>query len=309
MFGPLRSVAFVPGFFVLIGAAAMLAACGGSAVSSAPPSSATISVTLSGVAGSAQTVALPPSTGGYTGSMILTFAQPASGVVADLSVGPSPPGSAPTPTGTDQPLVFVGVSVSSNVTLSGIPAFVLTLPNSALQTVRRPQSDDDFELLLDFFDPNNPSLGYQSGGACSLSGNTATCTGNAALFNLLAPLTYVFECKRHNLAPTPSPSPSTSPSPAGGTTVIVVPTPAAIVCNPPSVIVAVNGTTIIDCSAQDYGGRFTLTVANPAIASVQQSDSLTFTYFTITGLSAGATTLTLQSQPGGTGSVPITVQQ
>jgi hypothetical protein len=309
MFGPLRSVAFVPGFFVLIGAAAMLAACGGSAVSSAPPSSATISVTLSGVAGSAQTVALPPSTGGYTGSMILTFAQPASGVVADLSVGPSPPGSAPTPTGTDQPLVFVGVSVSSNVTLSGIPAFVLTLPNSALQTVRRPQSDDDFELLLDFFDPNNPSLGYQSGGACSLSGNTATCTGNAALFNLLAPLTYVFECKRHNLAPTPSPSPSTSPSPAGGTTVIVVPTPAAIVCNPPSVIVAVNGTTIIDCSAQDYGGRFTLTVANPAIASVQQSDSLTFTYFTIPGLSAGATTLTLQSQPGGTGSVPITVQQ
>ncbi len=309
MFGPLRRVAFVPGFFVLLGAAAILAACGGSFTSYAPPSSASSTVALNGAAGSAQTVSLP-SADGYAGSMILTFASPASGVTANISVGPSPPAGAPVPTGTDQPLVFVGLSVSSNVTLSGIPSFVLQIPDSELDRIRRAQSDDDFDLLLDFFDPNNPSAGYQSVGACSLNGDTATCTGNSnALFDLLASLQYVFECIRHNRVPTPTPSPSPSGSPAGGTTVIVVPTPAAILCSPPSVVVAVNGTAIIDCSAQDYGGKFTVTIANPSIASVQQSDSLTFTYFTVTGLSVGTTTLTLQSQPGGTGSVPITVEQ
>jgi hypothetical protein len=310
MFGPLRSVAFVPGFFVSLGAAAaMLAACGGRGFSPAPVSSASTTTVLNGGTGSAQTVTLP-SAGGYAGSMILTFAQPASGVTADLSIGPSPPAGAPVPTSTDQPLVFVGLSVSSNVTLSGIPALVLRIPDSELQNIRRAQSDDDFDLLLDFFDPNNPSAGYQSGGACSLNGDTATCTGSSnALFNLLASLQYIFECKRHNHVPTPSPSPTATGSPAGGTTVIVVPTPAAIVCSPSSVVVAVKGTAIIDCTAQGYGGKFTATVANPAIASVQQSDSLTFTYFTVTGLSAGTTTITFRSQPGGSGSVSITVEQ
>jgi Pilus formation protein N terminal region len=307
MFGSLRRVAFVPGFFVLFCAAAILAACGGSFTPpSGPSSTASNIVGLNGAAGSAQTVSLP-SPDGYGGSMILTFAQSASNVSADISVGPSPPAGAPLPTGTDQPLVFVGLSLSSNVTLLGSPAFALAIPESALQSIRRAQNADDFELLLDFFDPNNPSAGYQPFGACSLNGNTAMCSGSNALLDLLASLQYVFECTRHNRVPTPSPSPSSSP--AGGTTVIVVPTPAAIVCNPPSVVVAVNGTAIIDCTAQDYGGKFTVAVANPAIASVQQSDSLTFTYFTITGLSAGTTTLTLQSQPGGTGSVPITVDQ
>jgi hypothetical protein len=98
-----------------------------------------------------------------------------------------------------------------------------------------------------------------------------------------------------------------APAAAGGATAIFVPAPAPIVCTPAPVVVGVNGTVVIVCTAPGYAGPFTLSVADPTVASVQQSNALNFTYFNVTGLRAGTTTLSLQSQPGGTGSVAITV--
>jgi hypothetical protein len=97
------------------------------------------------------------------------------------------------------------------------------------------------------------------------------------------------------------------PATAGGATAILVPAPAPIDCTPAPVVVGVNGTVVIVCTAPGYAGPFTFAVADPSVALVQQSNALTLTYFDVTGLRAGTTTLSLQSQPGGTGSVAITV--
>jgi hypothetical protein len=284
---------------VALATVALLAACGGggtSASSGAAPSVASTPLGLNGPAGSTQSIALP-SAGAYSGTMLLTLANAANGVSTSVSAGTSPPPGAPAPAGTDQALLFVGLSASANIALAGFPAFNFTVPDSALQSIRRSPQSAGFNLLLNFYDPGNPSAGYQPAETCALSGDTVTCTGGNALFNLLAQLQYVFELALHEIAP------------SGGETVIAVPTPSPIVCNPSSDIVGVNQTNIIDCTAQGYGGVFALSIADPTVASVQQSGSATFTSFSVTGLRAGATTLSLQSKPGGTGSLAITVAQ
>jgi hypothetical protein len=63
----------------------------------------------------------------------------------------------------------------------------------------------------------------------------------------------------------------------------------------------------LDCTAQGYTGPFSWSVADPTIASVVQFNDETYTVFRVTGLAAGTTTLTLQNQPGGTGSDTIVV--
>jgi hypothetical protein len=285
--------AVLPAFVAL----AALAACGGggsSAPSGAVPSAASTPVGLNGAAGSTLSIALP-SADGYSGTMLLTLANAANGVTTAVSAGTSPPVGAPAPAGTDQPLLFVGLSTSANVALAGLPAFNFTGPGSVLQSIRRSPQSGSFNLLLNFFDPGNPSAGYQPAETCSLNGDAVSCTGGNALFNLLAQLKYVFELVLHEI------------SPSSGETVIVVPTPAPIVCNSSSVVVGINQTNVIDCSEQGYGGAFSISVADPTIASAQQSNDLTLTYFNVTGLRAGTTTLSLLSKPGGTGSIAITV--
>jgi hypothetical protein len=202
--------------------------------------------------------------------------------------------------------MFVGVTLSSGLALLGIPAFALTVPSPELQSVRRSAQSSDFALLLEFFDPANPLAGYQTGEGCSLGGNTATCAGATAPFALLAQVRYVFELARHDLTPAPAPASSAT---AVGATLISVPSPAPIGCSPSSDTVGVNQTNIIICTEQDYSGPFALTVADPTIASVQQADSASFTFFSVTGLRLGTTTLSLRSQAGVTGSLPITVAQ
>lgn len=299
---PVMSRSFIrPGRAVLAALAtvATLAACGGggsSAPSAAVPSAASTPVGLNGPAGSTQSIAFP-STGGYSGTMLLTLANAANGVSTSVSAGTSPPPGAPVPAGTDQALLFVGLSTSASVALTGFPAFTFAVPDSALQSIRRSPQSGSFNLLLNFFDPGNPAAGYQFAQTCSVSGSTVTCAGGNVLFNLLAQLQYVFELVLQEI------------SPSGGVAVFVVPTPAPIVCSPTSDIVGVNQTNIIDCTAQGFGGAFAISVADPTIASVQLADSATFTFFSVTGLRAGTTTLSLRSQPGGTGSVAITVAQ
>jgi hypothetical protein len=301
--------------FVLFCAVAALAACGGS-ISSAPVSPAhgpatpgSTSVPLSGGAGAQQTITLPTA-GGYSGTMLVTLANAASGVAATVSVGTSPPPGAPDPVGTDVPLAFVALTVSSNVTLAGVPTFNFSVPGSAVQSIRRSPQSDGFDLLLDFFDPTDPSAGYQSGATCSLTGDAASCVGGTALFDLLAQLEYVFELTRHAVAPHSIPTPTATPTAgtAGGSTVISVPTPAPIICSPTSDITGVGQTNYIECTAQGYVGAFAVALSDPTIASVAQTSSLTYGFLSVTGLRVGTTTLTLQSKPGGTGTVQITVE-
>lgn len=278
--------------------AAMMAGCGGGGGSSGPlpssgaPLSGSATVSLTGAGGAPETFALPAE-GGYSGTITLTPSAAVSGVSLDLVTGASPPGGGQSPTGGGQALVFVGVTVASTVPLAVMPAFTFTVPGSVLQSTRRTQQNGNSELSLSFFDPASPAAGYQSGGTCSQNGTTVTCAGSNAPFTLSGQQQYVFEL-------------STSPASAGAT-VISVPTPAPIVCSPSSVAVLVNGTVVIDCTEQNYGGAFTLSLSSPNVASVQQSDNLTYAFFNVVGLQGGTTTLTLRSQPGGTGSVAITV--
>jgi hypothetical protein len=84
-------------------------------------------------------------------------------------------------------------------------------------------------------------------------------------------------------------SAGTSSSP-GGQIVISVPTPAPVVCTPSPVSVPAGQRMVIECSAP------VVTLATG-----------TYTFFYVAGLAVGTTTVTLQSQPGGTGSEQIIV--
>jgi hypothetical protein len=108
---------------------------------------------------------------------------------------------------------------------------------------------------------------------------------------------------------TPGPAASAGPSspPGGGTIVIVVPTPAPVLCVPAAVTIAVGQDAIVACTAQGYVGKFTSTVANPAVASAAVAAGTT-TLFYVTGLAAGTTTLSLiYAPPQGAGTLAITV--
>lgn|GEM_PF-3787121 len=112
----------------------------------------------------------------------------------------------------------------------------------------------------------------------------------------------LFSGAQTRLQPTPGP---TSSGP-GGQIVISVPTPAPVVCTPSPVSIPVGQRTVIQCSAQNYNGPLSFSVADPATALVMPATG-TYTFFYVAGLAVGTTTVTFQSQPGGTGSEQITV--
>jgi hypothetical protein len=227
--------------------------------------------------------------------MALTFAATTSGVSANVTAGASPPPGIPEPSGTDTPLLFIGLTVSANVALAALPAFTFTVPASTSQSVRRATQSITYTDVVDEYDPTNPSAGFQPGETCSIAGSTVTCSGGA-IVTLTGQQSYAFVLEEQQLSGS-----------AGGAATIVVPTPAPIVCSPSSDAVGVNQTNFIDCTEPLYGGAFTFSVADPTIATVRQANDLTTTFFSVTGLRAGTTTLSLQSQAGGTGSLTITV--
>jgi hypothetical protein len=220
-------------------------------------------------------------------------------------------------------LIYVEIYSSATMTLPTAPSFTIAIP-----------SDDVFagaDYYLALNDPTRPSLGWQYGfeGPATVTDGTLAFAPNPAPFTVAADLSYYFALyviphgsAQPTAAPSvapmsvptqapptipPTPGPSPSPTAGGNVVVIVIPTPSPVLCTPAPVAVAVGQTAVVDCTAQGYGGPFTWTVADPTIASVQQYNSETFTYFTVTGLAAGTTTLSLRSQPGGTGSLSITV--
>lgn len=104
----------------------------------------------------------------------------------------------------------------------------------------------------------------------------------------------------------PTSTPSVMPSGAGGTINFTIPTPAPIACKPTPVTITVGESVNINCTAPDYVGPFTWSIANSAIASIEPNNE-TFTYFSVTGLNNGTTTFSLQDQLGGSGADTITV--
>jgi hypothetical protein len=117
------------------------------------------------------------------------------------------------------------------------------------------------------------------------------------------------------IEPSPSPSPTTAPSASptaspgagsGGEIVVGVPTPAPVLCTPVAVSVPVGQRAVLDCTSPGYNGPFTLTLSDPAVASVQVVAG-TYTFFYVNGLKAGMTELSFTFSGGGSGSVQITV--
>ena len=110
-------------------------------------------------------------------------------------------------------------------------------------------------------------------------------------------------------APTTTASPSATPSAAatgGGTIVIVVPTPSPVTCSPQYITVAVGQKAIVNCNAGNYVGYLNFTVDDPTIASVVLADG-TYTFFYVTGIAPGSTTLSVTYPAGGFGTATIVV--
>ena len=112
-----------------------------------------------------------------------------------------------------------------------------------------------------------------------------------------------------NSSPSPSPSAAptaSAPANSGGQLVVSIPTPAPVVCSPAPVSVPVGQTVVIDCTSLGYSGAFTTALGNPAVAAVALASG-TYTFFYVSGLQPGSTTLTLTFAAGGAGSEAITV--
>ncbi len=93
---------------------------------------------------------------------------------------------------------------------------------------------------------------------------------------------------------------------AGGGIVIIIPAAQPVVCTPSPVSVGVAQRIVIACNSQGYSGPIAFSVADPTIAAVQLAAG-TYTLFYVSGLKAGTTTATFQTQSGGSGQVTITV--
>lgn len=109
-------------------------------------------------------------------------------------------------------------------------------------------------------------------------------------------------------SPAPTSTSTATPASTGALGIVIpVPTDAPVLCVPSPVNVTVGQTVRITCAAAYYIASFTLQVADPAIASVQQYNPENPTLFNVAGLAAGTTTLTLSYPPTGSGSVTIVV--
>jgi hypothetical protein len=107
-------------------------------------------------------------------------------------------------------------------------------------------------------------------------------------------------------SPFPSPSATASSPSTGGLVIVQVPTPAPVLCSPSPVTVAVGQTVVIDCTSAGYNGPIQWAVADPGIASIRLAEG-TFTFFYVSGVQTGTTSLTFSFPAGGAGSELITV--
>lgn len=218
-------------------------------------------------------------------------------------------------------LLYLVIYSNTTLVLPDAPAFTIVIPSANVFP--------DANYYLAFYDPSRPSLGWQYGfeGPGTVSGTTVTFASNLSPFMFHEEVSYyfaLFVIPQNSAQPTPAPStaptsvptqtpppvttsPTPSPTPGGGVIVIIIPTPSPVLCTPSPVDVAVGATVQMACSANEYSGPFTLTIADPTIASVHQVTEQQYTSFDVTGLAAGTTTLSLQTRSGGSGSVTITV--
>ena len=215
-------------------------------------------------------------------------------------------------------LLYNEIYSTAALVLPTAPGFTFTLPAADVF------ANANYYLAL--YDPTRPSLGWQYGfeGPATVSGSTLAFAANSATFTLAANLAYYFALyviPQAAAQPTPAPSisptsvPTQSPPPitespppaSVGNITIAVPTPSPVLCTPAPVAVTVGQTVLITCAAQGYIGRLSVAIADPNIASIHQNTPQTLTDFNVTGLAAGTTTLTVQTQPGGMGTVAITV--
>ncbi len=218
-------------------------------------------------------------------------------------------------------LLYLVIYSNTTLVLPAAPAFTIAIPSANVFP--------NTNYYLACYDPSRPNLGWQYGfeGPGSVSGTTVTFASNANPFTFHEEVSYyfaLFVIPQNSVQPTPAPpvaptsvptqspppvttSPTPAPTPGGGVIVIIIPTPSPVLCTPSPVDVAIGETVQMTCTANEYSGPFTLTIADPTIATVHQVTEQQYTSFDVTGLAAGTTTLKLQTRSGGSGSVTIVV--
>ncbi len=182
-------------------------------VTTAPPAGPTASATVAvpSIAGAFGMPALP----GYSGTISLASATSGAGTNLQVVVQATSPGGLPViqarhraaAAQSNQGIFFYTFTFASNVTMSGLPGFSLTLPSSV-------STNGTFSLW--FYDPTNAQSGWQVlAGPVTASGSTLTFAPGSTAQNFAANTAYQFAIV---FAPAATPPPTATP----------VPTPASV---------------------------------------------------------------------------------
>jgi hypothetical protein len=93
---------------------------------------------------------------------------------------------------------------------------------------------------------------------------------------------------------------------SGGGVTIIIPAAQPVLCTPSPAVVGVNQRIVVTCASDGYAGPISYSVADPTIANVQLAVG-TSTLFYVSGVTAGRTTVSFETQSGGSGQETITI--
>ena len=191
---------------LVLGTLLVLAACSkysntGLVTPTASPTP-TNSLTFS-VAAAGSTQAMPA---GFTVAGTATFPNATVGAGSNLTITETAttPSGLPNLNAPNAAIIFFSFAPAANVTFTGFPGFSFTLP-AAISTTNE-------QFYIAFYDPKNPSLGWQTGyrGPATVSGQTLTFSGNSTTFAMLSATTYNYVLYELASGPTPTPFPNPS---------------------------------------------------------------------------------------------------
>lgn len=231
---------------------------------------------------SPQPIALPAGgAGGFTATLVLRPAAIASGTtlastLTNEAVAPGPLALRERhPAKTAAPPVILLTSeqtFSNDVTVASRPSYAFVLPGSEVV--------GGANYWLAFYDPTQPSLGWQLGyeGPAVVNGTTLNFNGSPGSFTFQAGQTYYFAVYALSIAaPTPSPAPTPSSTPTPGSSPTPTPPPGAM-------------TMTVQCAQSTDACTNGTTSAPGSVQFTASSDTATFTPH-----ETPATTFTLQS--------------
>ncbi len=270
--------AFAPFAIVttLVGCGAASAGSPAAVVPSGPPTPASTGVPVSTLPAS-----LPFTAGTGSGSMLLPAAASApSGATLSVNGLTSAPTGIPAPA--NPASMFVNLTASATVTLTGLPGFQFSLSGLAISPQRRATSSTA-SYFIALFDPTNPGAGWQIVAGPGVIGNGIVVFGETQTpMTFVANESYYFELFQTG---------------AGSGTVNVLPASLSFTGT------GASNTQLLTVSEPGYTGAFTLSSTCSSIVTITPSGS----QYIVVPLAAGTCSATFADANGHSAVVPIVV--